>query len=292
VRDRITTKHPLQPFDPRNFLPRQLKTDGAFSFDPIGYDAAVAAAGPRSPRPCAAAGPAALPPTRRTSRSSTCSGCSSTRPAASCASAWTSRSPVLRRTRRSPCPSSWTTSSATPSRSACCRTGCAGWTSTSHGAARSGAVRCRRDSSARRASRPPRSVPSWCSRLGAGARAGAESYDIDLALPDGSRLLGTVTAVRGTVLLSTTCASLAARHRLHAWVQLVALSVATRTSAGPPWPSARAARRSSAACRGRSTGGGTGRARAAGDRYRTGLTCPLPLPVKTSLEYANAATGV
>jgi exodeoxyribonuclease V gamma subunit len=58
----------------------------------------------------------------------------------------------------------------------------------------------------------------------AGARA--ESYDIDLALADGGRLLGTVANVRGTVLLSTTCATLAARHRLRAWVQLVALSLA------------------------------------------------------------------
>jgi exodeoxyribonuclease V gamma subunit len=45
VRDAVTTRHPLQPFDARNFAA------DPFSFDPISHDAAVAAAGPRTPVP-------------------------------------------------------------------------------------------------------------------------------------------------------------------------------------------------------------------------------------------------
>jgi exodeoxyribonuclease V gamma subunit len=115
-----------------------------------------------------------------------------------------------------------------------------------------------------------------------------ESYDIDLALADGGRLLGTVANVRGTVLLSTTCATLAARHRLRAWVQLVALSLAhpgkgwtavavgkggkkvTRSVQGPLDPEAAGAVLAHLV-----------------QLYRTGLTCPLPLPVKTAAEYAT-----
>jgi exodeoxyribonuclease V gamma subunit len=115
-----------------------------------------------------------------------------------------------------------------------------------------------------------------------------ESYDIDLALPDGSRLLGTVTAVRGTVLLSTTCASLAARHRLHAWVQLVALSVAYPDVG---WTAVAVGRKGRSVVRSVQGPLEPAEAQAVLDRlvtlYRTGLTCPLPLPVKTSAEYAE-----
>jgi exodeoxyribonuclease V gamma subunit len=118
-----------------------------------------------------------------------------------------------------------------------------GWRSTSACAASSGAARCRPGSSGRPASDGGGPRRAGARRLGVERALEPESYDIDLALADGSRLLGTVSDVRGTVLLSTTCASLAARHRLRAWVQLVALSLAHPGRAGPPWPSARAARR-------------------------------------------------
>ena len=35
VRDAVTTRHPLQPFDPRNFVPDALGLDRPFSFDPL-----------------------------------------------------------------------------------------------------------------------------------------------------------------------------------------------------------------------------------------------------------------
>ena len=53
-----------------------------------------------------------------------------------------------------------------------------------------------------------------------------ESYDIDLDLGDGTRLTGTVAGVRGDLLLSLTPSSLGAKHRLKAWIDLVALTAA------------------------------------------------------------------
>lgn len=53
----------------------------------------------------------------------------------------------------------------------------------------------------------------------------AESYDIDVDLGDGTRLLGTVNSVRGTCLTGIGYGSLAPRHRLSAWLRLLALTV-------------------------------------------------------------------
>ena len=47
VRDAVTTHHPLQPFDSRNFDPGALGRPGPFSHDPRAYSGAVAAVGPR-----------------------------------------------------------------------------------------------------------------------------------------------------------------------------------------------------------------------------------------------------
>jgi exodeoxyribonuclease V gamma subunit len=115
-----------------------------------------------------------------------------------------------------------------------------------------------------------------------------EAYDVDVPLADGTRLLGTVTGVRGAVLLSTTCATLSARHRLHAWVQLVALSVA---HPGRGWTAVAVGRSGKTVVRSIQGPLELAEARAVLERlvslYRTGLTCPLPLPVKTSAEYAH-----
>ncbi|MDQ4085351.1 MAG: exodeoxyribonuclease V subunit gamma [Actinomycetota bacterium] len=51
VRDRVLTRHPLQPFDARNFVPGGLTRDAAFSFDRSAYDGSRALLTERSPRP-------------------------------------------------------------------------------------------------------------------------------------------------------------------------------------------------------------------------------------------------
>jgi exodeoxyribonuclease V gamma subunit len=58
-------------------------------------------------------------------------------------------------------------------------------------------------------------------------RAGApSSFDITVPLPGGRRLTGTVTGVYGTTLSRTVFSKLSPKHRLRAWVQLLALAAA------------------------------------------------------------------
>jgi exodeoxyribonuclease V gamma subunit len=116
-----------------------------------------------------------------------------------------------------------------------------------------------------------------------------ESHDVDVLLPDGTRLVGTVSDVRGDVLLTLTYSRLAARHRLLAWIDLMALTVG---APGRPW-------RAAAVGRGRGKGAlrstfdplDPDEARLALDElvalYRAGLRAPLPLPVKTAAAYAE-----
>jgi exodeoxyribonuclease V gamma subunit len=49
-RDRVLVSHPLQSFDPRNFTPGALGTEGPWSFDPLHLEGALAMAGPRPER--------------------------------------------------------------------------------------------------------------------------------------------------------------------------------------------------------------------------------------------------
>ena len=51
VRDAITIHHPLQPFDPRNFIPGALTAAGPFSFDETTLEGARALVAPRIERP-------------------------------------------------------------------------------------------------------------------------------------------------------------------------------------------------------------------------------------------------
>jgi exodeoxyribonuclease V gamma subunit len=62
ARERVLVRHPLQPFDPRNFTPGALLPGGPWSFDPVAMDGARALIGPRAgPRPFLA-GPLAPAP--------------------------------------------------------------------------------------------------------------------------------------------------------------------------------------------------------------------------------------
>jgi exodeoxyribonuclease V gamma subunit len=59
VRDQIVVRHPLQPFDARNFTRQALGGNESFSFDPMSYDGATALLGERRPSPAFLAGPLA-----------------------------------------------------------------------------------------------------------------------------------------------------------------------------------------------------------------------------------------
>jgi exodeoxyribonuclease V gamma subunit len=122
-----------------------------------------------------------------------------------------------------------------------------------------------------------------------------ESHDVDIRLADGTRLTGTVADVRGDVLFSLTYSRLGAKHRLLAWIDLLALTVA------------RPDRRWSAVAVGRARGRGIRAQRSVFDPvspaeattaleelvalYRAGLSSPLPLPLKTAAAYADRRTN-
>ncbi|GAA3602483.1 exodeoxyribonuclease V subunit gamma [Marihabitans asiaticum] len=119
----------------------------------------------------------------------------------------------------------------------------------------------------------------------------ARSVAVDVPLPQGRRLTGTVDGVRGDGLLDVTYSRVGAKPLLRAWVRLLALSASTDESEGV---SARV------------IGGGgrrgpqqrllgpvdpvLARSRLADlvDLYLLGRTAPLPLPPKTSYAWAQA----
>ena len=127
----------------------------------------------------------------------------------------------------------------------------------------------------------------------AGLRSGdPEALDVAVDLPGGGRLAGTVPGVHGDRLVRVVYSKLGAKHRLRAWVHLLALAAARE---GHDW---------SAATVGRSRGGptmsclappsaGEARARLADlvAVYRAGLCAPLPLSPKTSCSYAEKRRG-
>ncbi len=288
VRELVTTHHALQPFDPRNF--RSSSGSRAFSFDPLSYAAAVAAAAPRVTPPPLFAGP--LPPAppadvdlaelRRLLTHPARGflrqrlGVAETRGADEPADAlpveldnleqWDVGDRVLRERL--------------------------------HGLDVAGCIELER----RRGTLPPgplgdRTLRDIGPKVEGLLEASTlerelppESHDVDVALADGTRLTGTVGDVHGDTVLSLTYSRLAARHRLLAWVDLVALTAA----------------RPDAEWRAVAVGRGRGRVRAQRSvfdplplaeataaleelvaLYRAGLSSPLPLPLKTAAAYAE-----
>jgi exodeoxyribonuclease V gamma subunit len=114
-----------------------------------------------------------------------------------------------------------------------------------------------------------------------------ESYDVDVVLAHGTRLTGTVSGVRGNVILSMTYSTLGPKQRLRAWVELVALTVAEPET---DWRAVAVGRGTRGPHRSLLGPLSLSVAEAALNElialYRAGLVSPLPLPVKTSAEYA------
>lgn len=117
----------------------------------------------------------------------------------------------------------------------------------------------------------------------------SRSVDVDVLLPDGRRLVGSVDDVYQERLVTVTYSSLAAKHRLRSWVEMLALTTA---HPGTRWE---------AHAIGKHKTGGTHQhirpvGKAAVDLLTElvalrdlGLREPLPLPLKTSLAYAESS---
>ena len=213
ARDHVVIRHPLQPFDPRNFVAGALGVARPFSFDPAGLAGARAAARPtaagaRTGRPAgspaagaddgrarrpgavpAAPGPRLpAPAARRSARSPTTTSrptrCRRARRAAGVGDRRAGAAPVPgRRRRRRPRPDS----------STCAAT-------------------CRPARSAAGDARASAAGSTRCWRLcEPNARLPAASIDVAVRLADGRALAGTVAGVRGTTVLAVTYSTLAAR---------------------------------------------------------------------------------
>jgi exodeoxyribonuclease V gamma subunit len=123
----------------------------------------------------------------------------------------------------------------------------------------------------------------------AGLRAGpAEALDVTVDLPDGSRLSGTVPGVHDDRIVRVEYSRLGAKHRVRAWVQLLAL-VAGRP--GRDWRAATVGRGSDGPAMAALAPPAPEDALAALTTlvglYRRGLCEPLPLAPKTSCVYAE-----
>ena len=132
----------------------------------------------------------------------------------------------------------------------------------------------------------------------ANAPGPAESVDVRVTLDDGRTLSGTVAGVRGDALVATTFSRVGAKHRLAAWVRLLAL---TASAPGVSWRAVTTGRR-------RDSGEGItvatipapawdeasraafARARLATlvDLHDRAMCEPLPIACKTTAAYVNA----
>jgi exodeoxyribonuclease V gamma subunit len=125
-------------------------------------------------------------------------------------------------------------------------------------------------------------------------RTPARTVDLTVPLPD-RELAGTVTGVRGDTLVRTVFSRLAAKHRLRAWVQVLALAAAgpdrrwTAVTLGRgPGTSARAALSTLTAPDAATARALLGELVALRD---AALREPLPLPVAATCAYARARHG-
>ena len=115
-----------------------------------------------------------------------------------------------------------------------------------------------------------------------------DALDVRVDLDDGTRVVGTVPGVYGDLVVRVTYSKLAAKHRLRAWVQVLVLA-ASQPDRG--WGAATVGRGREGLALSRLSAPGTDQARELlADLvalYRAGQRAPLPLAPKTSGTYAE-----
>ena len=124
-------------------------------------------------------------------------------------------------------------------------------------------------------------------------RAGeAADRDVDVALPDGTHVVGTLGGLYGQVLLRVEFSRLAPKQRVRAWARLLALTAAT----GEPWRAITLGRGAKYGLA-KATAGPVSAAQATATLaelvtiYRAGLREPLPLPTVAAHTYATVRRG-
>jgi exodeoxyribonuclease V gamma subunit len=288
VREAITTRHPLQPFDPRNFTPGALRTTGPFSYDPLGYAGAVAAAGTRSQPAPFLNGPLAPTPPGDVELADLLAllqhpARGFLRQRLQVGATWQEEEP----------------SDAVPITLDSLQLWAVGDRVLADRLAGLDPAACMAVEQ-HRGDLPPgplglgdlQNIGHEVDQLlGASSSERANpptSHDVDVPI-NGTRLTGTVPGVRGDVILSVTYSKLGPKQRLRAWVELVAL-----TAADPDheWVAVAVGRGKKGSGPTRSLFGPltqTEAVAALGELIalqRAGLEWPLPLPIKTAAEYA------
>ncbi len=294
VRDRVLVRHPLQPFDARNFMAGELVGAGAFSFDRASYDGTRALLGDRLPRPAFLDRP--LPAVEDPGdRGEHVDLDSLVRFLEHPVKGF-----LKERLGISVLDDEDEPSDALPVAPDALEKWAVGNRLLEAGLAGIPAERAVRAEWLRGQLPPGRLgksvVDAVVAEVGplidgsAALRSGeAEHLDVSVELPSGVTLTGTVPGVFGYRIVRIVYSKLAPKHRLRAWAQYLALTA--------QWPE----REFEAVTAGRGSKGGVALAHLSGvsaedarrhldalvQVYRAGLTAPLPLAPKTSCAYAE-----
>ncbi|QNN55135.1 exodeoxyribonuclease V subunit gamma [Nocardioides mesophilus] len=124
---------------------------------------------------------------------------------------------------------------------------------------------------------------------GSGRPGQPSGLDLDIDLGGGRRLTGTVGSVFGNRLVHVSYSSLAAKHRLRSWVDLLALSVGHPDHSWTAHTLGRGKAATAQALAGPLDHRAEQWLRELVDLYDRGMREPLPLPVKTACAYAEEA---
>ncbi len=294
ARERIVTHHPLQPFDARNFAAAALGTAGPFSFDPSGLAGARAALHTRAPVPQLVAAPLSAPDRADT---------------VAVAELITFLQHPARGFLRQRLGISTNSDDDEPSDALPVELdGLQGWAigdrvlnrclsgTSPHTAAHLEYLRGELPPGPlgqEQLSRIGRRVDALLHACEQERQVAPRSVDVAVPLGDGRTLAGTVAGVRGATLLAVSYSTLAAKHRVAAWVRYLAL-VAASTDAG--FRAVTVGRHREDASRSVFTGVGPDLAVHCLDllvRIRdAGLREPLPLALETSAAYAKRRRAV
>jgi exodeoxyribonuclease V gamma subunit len=293
VRDRVLTRHPLQPFDARNFVAGDLTRAAAFSFDRSAYDGSRALLTERAPRPAFLAGPVPEQEPLQTVEIDALVRFLE-HPA---------RGFLRQRLGLSATDDEEEPSDAIPVAPDPLEKWAVGDRLLNAGLAGIPGDRALRAERLRGDLPPGRlgddlvgPINEEVAVLVDGSadlrRIDAEHADVSISLPSGITLAGTVPRIHGDCIVRVVYSRLGPKHRLRAWVHLLALTAHApdrtwRAATVGRNPSSRGAKVLGAPLGGVTPDDALAHLDALVQIYRTGLTFPLPLSPKTSCSYAE-----